>query len=188
MNTKNNQRFRDTDLKIQKVLLDVMEDTGFDQITVQSLCKKAAINRSTFYAHYFDVFDLLDKTEHEMSQRLVEQYRKRNISERNVFSPKYLWLFLGHIKQHKQFYKICLQNQKSFPIKRGFEPLWNTIVRPSCQREGITSEDEIMYYFVYFQAGLTMVLKRWIETDCKQTPDELAKIMAHCLPDLTIDI
>ena len=33
---------------------------GFDKITVTEICRRAEINRGTFYLHYMDVYDVLD--------------------------------------------------------------------------------------------------------------------------------
>jgi len=38
-------------------------------------------------------------------------------------------------------------------------------IKPYCQKIGFKSENEMMYYFVYFQAGFTMMLKRWVDND-----------------------
>lgn len=37
----------------------------------------------------------------------------------------------------------------------------------------------MMYYFVYFQAGFTFVLKRWLETDCKESEEEIARVIQN---------
>ena len=49
---------------IKDTLLNMLEKTSFDHITVAALCRQAEINRSTFYLHYQDlpaVFDELLK-------------------------------------------------------------------------------------------------------------------------------
>ncbi|MBO5473038.1 MAG: TetR family transcriptional regulator [Lachnospiraceae bacterium] len=42
-----------------------MKSTAFEKITVKKLCEKAEVNRSTFYAHFTDIYDMLDKMEKE---------------------------------------------------------------------------------------------------------------------------
>ena len=43
------------------------------KITVKELCEKAMVNKSTFYSHYNDIFDLEDKI--EKSGRIKKQCR-----------------------------------------------------------------------------------------------------------------
>ncbi|MDE7186722.1 MAG: TetR/AcrR family transcriptional regulator, partial [Lachnospiraceae bacterium] len=61
MNTKNNQRYKDTEALIQNTLLKLAHTTDIRQVTVSSICSMANINRSTFYAHYLDINDLVDQ-------------------------------------------------------------------------------------------------------------------------------
>lgn len=46
---------------IDLALLKSLSQMPFHKITVDTICKEAKINRSTFYKYYFDKFDLLDK-------------------------------------------------------------------------------------------------------------------------------
>lgn len=184
MNTKNNQRFRDTEIRMEAAMLDIMKHTDFDKITVRKICEKAEVNRSTFYAHFIDIYDMLDKMEAELSRDLLKRYPIQSEGNTQVFSVKSFIPFLEHIKEHSYFYKIILQSRKSFPIKRGYEPFWNNIIKPLCVRVGITSDDEIMYYFIYFQAGFTMILKHWVDTDCRKSEIELADTIKNCIPSI----
>ena len=181
MNKKNNERFQNTEVKIQQNLLELLETKDFNKITVREICASAHINRSTFYSHYLDVYDLIDKTELNMHKKLIDLYAGTGISNANFLSNKYLTIFFKFIYQYKNFYRVRLQTRKNFPIEQGFEPLLNVIIKPYCQKKGFKSEDEIMYFFVYIQAGFTMMLKRWIDNDFNESPEELSEIIIRCI-------
>ena len=70
MNTKNNQRFKDTEIRMQSVMLELMKYMEFEKITVKKICEKAQVNRSTFYAHFIDINDMLDKMEQTLREEL----------------------------------------------------------------------------------------------------------------------
>ncbi len=55
-------------------------------------------------------------------------------------------------------------------------------VKEVCQKAGITSESEMLYYFVYFQAGFTLVLKRWVDQGCIEPASDIATILSNCIP------
>lgn len=187
MNTKNNQRFHETEVRMENAMLELMKRTEFEKITVKKICEKAQVNRSTFYAHFMDIYDMLDKMETFLSHELLEQYRFMPPEKAPTLSEKSFIPFLQHIKKHKYFYKINLQNRKAFPIKRGYEPLWNKIIKPRCQKAGITSEEDMLYYFISFQAGFTMILKHWVDTDCKKEEVAVAKIIKNSIPTVLYD-
>ena len=186
MNKKNNQRFQETEQRMEHVMLELMRTADFEKITVKRICEKAGVNRSTFYAHFMDIYDMLDRMETNLRRELMDGYSKRDKSQRRAFSRQSFLVFLQHIRRHRHFYKISLQTRKSFPIEQGFEPLWNEIIKPRCEQCGVTSEAEMMYYFVYFQAGFTMVLKRWVDSGCLETEAEVARIIESCVPAVLV--
>ncbi|EKC69722.1 TetR family HTH transcriptional regulator [human gut metagenome] len=51
-----------------------------EKITVKELCESARINKSTFYAHYKDIYDLSDAMEEEVGTVDCEQYPASGIS------------------------------------------------------------------------------------------------------------
>lgn len=94
MNRKNNKRFKDTELLIQQSLIELLEGRELRQISVKELCEKAGINRSTFYAHYLDIFDLMEKIDVNMSQNLLEQFAGM-VEPHNFLSISNLEVFLN---------------------------------------------------------------------------------------------
>ncbi|GAJ16341.1 unnamed protein product, partial [marine sediment metagenome] len=53
---------------IRNALVELIEEKGFETITVKDITTKAKINRGTFYAHYQDKFDLMTKCQEEIMQ------------------------------------------------------------------------------------------------------------------------
>lgn len=181
MNKKNNQRFQDTEKRMEFAMLELLKTTDFDKITVKKLCEKAEVNRSTFYAHFIDIYDLMDKMEVELRKEMLDSYKQKG--EFQIFSEHSFIHFLEHIKKHKYFYKINLQTRKSFPLKQGFDQLW-AIVEPRCKNAGIVDKEEILYYFIGFQAGFTMILKHWVDMDCVISERKIASIIQNCIPTI----
>ena len=54
-------RVQRTHKLILEALLDLTVQKGFANVTVRDITQKAGINRATFYRHYQDKFDLLDR-------------------------------------------------------------------------------------------------------------------------------
>lgn len=50
-----------TELKLQQALTELLPTKGLANMTVSDICRTAGINRGTFYAHYIDKYDLVDK-------------------------------------------------------------------------------------------------------------------------------
>lgn len=190
MNTKNNQRYRDMDICMKAAMLELMQKIPFEKITVKSICQRAGVNRGTFYSHYTDMEGMMNDLEEYLSGELlqvVEEWIKYNGSK-SIFL-----LYLRYIKEHQYVYQVTLSNRKALPIKKSFQPLLEHLILPICRTAQITDEEELLYYNVYFQSGITMVLKCWIENGCKKSDEEMNVILMNCVPMIsecqrTIDV
>lgn len=63
---KLDRRTRYTRQVIRETLLSLMKEKSFCRVTVTELCKRAELNRGTFYLHYLDLDDVLDDILAEM--------------------------------------------------------------------------------------------------------------------------
>jgi len=61
MNTKNNKRRRESMQKMEREFVNMLLERDISEITVSDICKAADVNRSTFYANYQDIYDLVEK-------------------------------------------------------------------------------------------------------------------------------
>jgi len=66
MNVKNNKRRRESQEKIEKAFIELLQTREIKDITVSDLIKMTELNRSTFYANYLDMCDLADKTREKL--------------------------------------------------------------------------------------------------------------------------
>ncbi len=66
---KLDRRTRYTKMVICDALLTLMEQKPFGKISVTEVCKKADINRGTFYLHYLDLEDVLDQLLQEILEK-----------------------------------------------------------------------------------------------------------------------
>src|SRR5699024_477502 len=64
-------------------LLQLLKEKQFSNITVKEICEVADINRSTFYAHYADQYDLLEKIEIEIIEDLQTYLSSYNFKEQD---------------------------------------------------------------------------------------------------------
>lgn len=60
---------------IKKAFIELLNEKGFDKITIQNISDRANVNRRTVYLHYLDKFDLLDKMIEEHINLLREMFK-----------------------------------------------------------------------------------------------------------------
>ena len=98
------------------MFVQLVQTKEINQISVTEICKKANINRSTFYANYLDVYDLADKITEQIENEVALLYQDEREKKNNT--NDYLKLFY-HIKENQIFYKTYfkLNRDKHFIIK-----------------------------------------------------------------------
>lgn len=68
---REDRRNRYTRMVIKKAYVDLLkQNKNFNEISVAEICRIADINRSTFYIHYLDVYDVLDDLIDEVIERV----------------------------------------------------------------------------------------------------------------------
>ena len=63
---KTDRRVRRTRALLLKGLIGLMKEKDIKDISVKELSDLADINRGTFYLHYNDIFDMVEKLEDEL--------------------------------------------------------------------------------------------------------------------------
>lgn len=58
---------------IINAFLDLRAKKEIEKITVKELCEKAMINKSTFYAHYRDIYDLSESLEGQIADEIIKR-------------------------------------------------------------------------------------------------------------------
>ncbi|MCM1084106.1 MAG: hypothetical protein NC393_14790 [Clostridium sp.] len=56
---------------IINAFLELRAKKEIEKITVKELCEKAMINKSTFYSHYTDIYDLSEFLENQIAAKII---------------------------------------------------------------------------------------------------------------------
>lgn len=115
------QRNTETKNKIQKVFVELMNEKGFQALTVSDITRKAQINRGTFYLHYIDKFDLLEKVEDELIENLrniLLDDSEVNLNDANDLIP-YTCIYnaLVYAKQNFDCVSVLVKEDPNFVQK-----------------------------------------------------------------------
>ena len=64
-------RIEKTERGIKNAFIELRSRKPLEKITVKELCESARINKSTFYAHYKDIYDLSDAMEEDTAMNVM---------------------------------------------------------------------------------------------------------------------
>ena len=77
---KSESKYYNTALLMDEALLRLLEKKEFDFITITEVCKKAGVNRSTFYLHYENMDDLLVETIEMINKRFNDAFNNKKVN------------------------------------------------------------------------------------------------------------
>ena len=176
MNVKNNRLNRETDEKIIRAVYAMMtqEHRPIGKITVREICERTGIHRSTFYAHYRDVFDLVEKVERGMSRKLTETFF-RKLDEKAPARDCFAEIF-AFIREHREFYLYYLAESRQYGV---LELAWETVRDRAAtagagpEKFGAQTAEEMEYHGVFFLVGMTAMVRMWLQKGCREEPAAL---------------
>lgn len=93
------KRIVKTKKAIKDTFLQLRAKKPLEKITVKELCELAYINKSTFYCHYKDIYDLSDSLELEIVHSIIKSISKNHeytLDNPELFTKELCLAFLGH--------------------------------------------------------------------------------------------
>lgn len=178
MNTKNNRRAQETGERIIRAVHRAMvqEKKPLEKITVREVCEAAGINRSTFYAHYLDVYDVVEQVEKTMARSLTQSFTAQ--LEENAPLEECFESLFAFIREYQDFYRLYLnQTNKTGAIGVAWELLENRTRGLSYRDFGMLSQREMTYEGHFFLFGLTAMVRQWVNDGCPESPRQMVGIL-----------
>ena len=165
MNTKNNRRRRESVEKIEKAFVQLLQEQELKKITVSDICAMTGLNRSTFYANFLDIYDLADKLRHILEEEFTALFAGYDTAKEDNGALK----MFTHIKENQLFYNTY--------FKLCYDESHKIYTYDLSQAERSQVGENIKYHIEFFRSGINAIIKMWLADGCKETPEEMARIL-----------
>lgn len=165
MNTKNNKRRRDSQDKIEKAFIELLQFHEIGEITVSDIIKSTGLNRSTFYANYLDIFDLADKTREKLENEFSNLFADYDYFNERSGALK----MFTHIKENQIFYKTY--------FKLCYDDKHLISIYDSQRAEKEHMNNNVKYHIEFFRNGLNAIIKMWLAGGCQESPEEMTQVL-----------
>ena len=176
------RRVRKTRRQLRECLITLLKEKKVQDITVRELTDMADLNRGTFYLHYKDVFDLLEKTEAELQEdfnQLVCKHDAVDLKQR----PSVIF---------NEIYSLVYDNADLIEILLGengdlnFVNRLKQLIREKCLKdwmEVFRSGNAAAFdaFFSFIVSGCIGLVQYWLQTGLKETPEQMAKLTEHII-------
>lgn len=189
---RSESKFNNSAKKMQSSLVSLLENKEFADISIMDICQTAGVNRSTFYAHYDNTFDLLKEAHQAMISNFFDEctfdspvdlsdMRKVSAEDLNFVTPKYLLPYLQYIKRHKRLFRIYTENAHAFDVNNMDDYMIETLFVPIMAKFGITDKKLILYMQKFFLKGIDAIINEWVRNDCEDDIRFVCEIITFCV-------
>ena len=165
------KRIINTKKKLTNTLLLLLEEKKIKDITVLELCKKAKINRTTFYKYYKDIDDLVIKIEESLLSEL-ETYI--NDIKRNYLLT-YTSKIIEQIHAHKEIYgRLLSDNGDHTFLRRILSQVYNQSVEEWEKLLKKANPNDLRNIYNFIVDGTIGIIEAWIRNNCNEDPNSIS--------------
>lgn len=173
---KQDRRKQYTRMVLKDSLMHLLQKKQISKLTVKEICEIADINRSTFYDHYKDLFDLREQIEDELIEDLnmyLSAYNYEKEAEAILMTEKLMEYFVS-----KREECLTLLNENS---DSSFEKKAGAVARQYIMKSwmDVVPVDAAIseYVSTFIISGSIQVMKVWLQNDMDKSPQEMAQII-----------
>ncbi len=157
---------------ICNALMELMKEKPYNKISITEICNKANLVRETFYRN-FSSKDAVVK--YCLEEKFDEFLDNIKIDKSNLTLYDMGINYFSYWKEEKEFLKILIENKLLNIILENFSEQFSKIIDQLIKKE---ESMQVKSYIIDMYAGaFTNLLVKWIQNDCKEPPEEMARII-----------
>lgn len=177
MSTGNNdRRVNRTKEALQRALLRLMVEKGYEAMTVQDLVECANIGRSTFYSHYADKDDLLLESIDNLSRALRAQFpaaeQERRRSDRRHPALRFALPMFEHVHDVSALF-LALVGKGSAPVVQEYmHDMLADLIREDLDPDCKTARYPQLVVVEFIVASFFAVATWWLTEEPERQPSD----------------
>jgi AcrR family transcriptional regulator len=172
------KRRRKTRRAIKTSLIRLMTEKDLSDITITEIAEEADINRKTFYAHYRDLYDILDEIENDLIGKVFRILNNADILK-SMYNPYPLLRELtGEINKDLEFYRLLVQSRDYNSLLDKIQGIFKARFL-ELTKDTIKTDKELLAFVIDFiTSGITSVYKEWFSSERNISLEQLSKSLS----------
>lgn len=163
-----------TKKNLYDALIFLMKQTNFENIKVADICKYALVNRSTFYNHYQDKYDLLDDMLTNLKNKI---FNLNNYQDIKSYYLSFFSTLLDYINEHKKsFTDILINNKNDIMI----DILLNKLVKDILDNTKLKEKEIVVKFYL---GGTIYLITEYLNQD-KYTKKDMLDYLDKLIQDI----
>lgn len=171
MEKTESRRSRMTRRIFRECLKELLVEKDFGRISVSEICERADMNRSTFYAHYTDQFDLMWDVEDEFLDGLSDAILQKDAKD---FMERYTDCLRFIYENGKLFLLLTAQNSSG----RLRERIIDTVCALLRSMGTVMKDDPFFTQKIsYVSGGSILLMEQWIKSDDPVSVEDMGNLL-----------
>lgn len=181
---KDDRRVKYTKMVLKESFIKLLEKKDISQISIKEVCEDADINRSTFYAHYNDQYDLLRKIENELLDNINAHLTEIDQETNNMNAILLAEKIFEYIKENAKLCKLLLSERGDFNFQKQVMMLVYDMIISQLTDNNMLTKEDAEYVYSFTIAGCVGIVQKWLDEDMKKS----AYFMAEMVVKLTLGL
>ena len=186
MKKKEDLRILKTKASLYRGLMSLMKTKPFENIKISEICSISLINRSTFYDHFNDKFELIESLMNDMKNELIDSL-SFNIDTDNIkdYYMEIIKLLLDHINININIYSAVAKiNSNSIARDMMTDAVITSVTKEIdsnfINKSSIPTRSIVLFY----ASGIINVIIENLNTGANFDIDNLLNTINKLLPNL----
>lgn len=175
---KGDRRVQRTQQLLRGALLSLIQERGFEALSVQDIIDRANVGRATFYAHFENKEDLLVSGLEEFRTSIKEHHRR--LLREATGSDERAFLFsheiFAHANAHRDVFRAMVGKHSGAVVQRLFQKILMELVREDLKLmspRGGSGSLPAEAAVPYIAAGLWGLLSWWLHAKTRLSVEEV---------------
>ena len=172
------RRVKYTIAALKDALVQLMQEEHISKISVKSICELADINRSTFYSHFSDQYDLLHFIEEEVINNIKHHLENQGFENNRPISVQVLCRILEYVRKNANLFRALLSPNCDLEIQREVINFTQFI---SFNLNKKYDKRVQVYFNLYATTGCISVLEKWLKDDMIESDMQISEYIMQML-------
>lgn len=150
------RRVARTRLALRDAMLALLPSAGWDELSIQAICERANVGRSTFYLHYQGKDDLLSDSFAGLRDHLTSQWGQGPAPGLGMLGG-----LLDHMAEQRAVFKAVIGQRSGHGIASRFKAMVRELVDLELKAHGLTT-DQRHWLACYLAGGIVETMAWWI--------------------------
>ncbi len=171
-------RKHDTNADFIAAFWKLYEKKRIEKISIREICQLAGYNRTTFYAHYQNIYDLLGKAALNIVKPIKEAMDRA--ADFSIIFDSHLLekLFLKIFQQEDRYIELLFRNQHDYILAEKIKTELISLMKEKCVASNIDFQN-LQYLLEYQISAVLGIIRYWFQTDKKLAEHELIEMIYH---------